>query len=43
MSGYTDDAIADLGTLSSNTAFIEKPFNPDALGRKIRQLLEQEP
>ncbi|HEV7700197.1 MAG TPA: PAS domain S-box protein [Pyrinomonadaceae bacterium] len=39
MSGYTDDSIASKGILDSGTAFIEKPFSPDALGRKIREIL----
>ncbi|HPQ14826.1 MAG TPA: ATP-binding protein, partial [Bryobacteraceae bacterium] len=35
MSGYTDRSIS-LGT----AAFIQKPFTPEALGRKIREVLE---
>ena len=40
MSGYTDDAISHSGVLDSDTAFIEKPFSPDALSRKVREILE---
>lgn len=40
MSGYTDDAISHRGILDDDTAFIEKPFTPDGLARKIRQTLE---
>jgi CheY-like chemotaxis protein len=40
MSGYTDDSIADLGVLKSNTSFIEKPFSPESLCRKVREALE---
>ncbi len=41
MSGYTDDAIIRTGTLGRGVAFLQKPFMPDALGRKIRQVLEE--
>jgi len=40
MSGYTDDSISHEGILHSETAFIEKPFSPDAIFRKIREVLE---
>jgi two-component system, cell cycle sensor histidine kinase and response regulator CckA len=40
-SGYTADAIAPNGDLGANTAFLEKPFTPDALARKVRDLLDQ--
>jgi two-component system cell cycle sensor histidine kinase/response regulator CckA len=43
MSGYTDDSIAELGVLRSDTSFIEKPFTPDALCRKVREVLEYAP
>jgi len=39
MSGYTDDAIAHHGVLDPDTAFLEKPFSPDALVRKVREVL----
>jgi two-component system, cell cycle sensor histidine kinase and response regulator CckA len=39
MSGYADDSITDLGVLDSDTAFIEKPFTPDGLSRKVRAVL----
>ena len=38
-SGYTDDAIARQGILDPNVAFIQKPFRPKALAKKIRQVL----
>jgi two-component SAPR family response regulator len=40
MSGYTDDAIAHHGVLEPGTALLEKPFTPEGLGRKVRQVLD---
>jgi YesN/AraC family two-component response regulator len=40
MSGYTDDTLLQSGVLDSNTAFLEKPFTPDGLSRKVREVLE---
>ena len=41
MSGYTHDVIARHGVLDSETAFLQKPFTHDALGRKLRALLDE--
>ena len=40
MSGYTDHAIIHHGTLDPGTWFIQKPFMPDALARKVREVLD---
>ncbi len=40
MSGYTDQSLIVDGSLESEAAFIEKPFTPNTLGRKVREVLE---
>jgi PAS domain S-box-containing protein len=41
MSGYTDDAIVRHGILEENMSYMQKPFLPDALALKAREVLDQ--
>jgi len=41
MSGYTDNAIGHQGRLDPDTEFVQKPFRPDTLLRRVRQVLER--
>jgi nitrogen-specific signal transduction histidine kinase/CheY-like chemotaxis protein len=43
MSGYTDATAPRQGGLGSDAAFIQKPFAPNALARKVREVLDERP
>jgi CheY-like chemotaxis protein len=40
ISGYTDEAITQQGALEPDVAFLQKPFSSEALGLKVRQVLD---
>ena len=40
MSGYADDSIVRRGLLETNMAFLQKPFTPTSLARKVREVLD---
>jgi two-component system, cell cycle sensor histidine kinase and response regulator CckA len=42
ISGYTDDAIIHHGVVQQGAAFLQKPFPPDALVHKVRQVLDSQ-
>ena len=39
LSGYTEDAIVNEGTMESGAAFLQKPFTLQSLARKVREVL----
>jgi PAS domain S-box-containing protein len=41
MSGYTDDAIVQHGVLEPGLSFLQKPFTPDVLAHKVREVLDR--
>ncbi len=43
MSGYTDSAIVNSGILQKEVAFIQKPFTPQGLSNRVREVLDAEP
>ncbi len=43
MYGYTEDAALRRRVLEAGEAFLPKPFTPDGLLRKVREVLDQQP
>ena len=41
MSGYTDDAVMRHGVLQPGSTYMQKPFTPDAIARKVREVLDK--
>jgi PAS domain S-box-containing protein len=39
MSGYSEDAVEDLGGIVKGRAFLQKPITPTILSRKVREIL----
>jgi PAS domain S-box-containing protein len=42
LSGYTDEAMAQRGAIEAGLAFLQKPFSPISLVRKVREVLDAE-
>ncbi len=43
LSGYTDSALSHNGVLNMEKNFLQKPFTPDSLARKVREILVTAP
>jgi CheY-like chemotaxis protein len=41
MSGYTDGALSHDEVFPDDAAFLQKPFTPDVIARKVREVLER--
>jgi len=41
ISGYADDARVRNGVLHADIGFLQKPFSPSAIGRKVREILDR--
>jgi DNA-binding response OmpR family regulator len=43
MSGYTDNAVVLHGVLEATASFLQKPFAPKTLLKKVREVLDGTP
>ena len=41
MSGYTDTAIVHRGLIDEERNFIQKPFTPETLAAKVREMVDE--
>ncbi len=41
VSGYSEDDMSEQGVISSDMEFLEKPFTPQAITRKVREILAE--
>ena len=40
VSGYPDETMASQGILEPGASFLQKPFTPETLARKVREVLD---
>jgi CheY-like chemotaxis protein len=43
ISGYNDDTIMDIGVVERGVTILEKPFSPETLAQKVREVLDANP
>lgn len=41
MSGYSDDALAHGGVVDPGVVLLEKPFSPETLAQRVREILDE--
>ena len=41
LSGYTGEAVMHHGILNTDKPFLQKPYKPDELAKKVREVLDQ--
>lgn len=43
MTGYAEDTVVHQGIVDTNVSLLRKPFTPQALTRKVREILDSQP
>jgi FixJ family two-component response regulator len=43
ISGYTDEALVHHGAMEPDVFLLQKPFSPEALAQKVREVLDTPP